>query len=145
MVFSKSENNPLVTKEDVNPSARGFQVIGAFNPGAVIYKNEFILLMRTAENCVPVSGKVRVPVYQFNPGEKGVPAILEFEENDPDLCLKDTRGVVYKNQDYLSSVSHIRLARSTDGINFKVEDYPFICPSSADEVYGIEEIGRAHV
>jgi predicted GH43/DUF377 family glycosyl hydrolase len=104
----------------------------------VSHNGETVLLLRVAEKCVQAPGKIRVPVYNFENG-RPVPGIKEFDKNDPYLKLKDTRGVVYKGKDYLSSLSHIRLARSRDGINFKVEETPFICPHDDDSEYGTED------
>lgn len=137
-IFVRCEKNPLIRPADVVPSAAGFRVVGAFNPGAAIYKDEIILLLRVAENCIFENGKVRVPVYRFNKLE-GVPEVIEFEENDPDLYLKDTRGVVYKEKNYLSSISHIRVARSKNGIDFTIDEKPFIFPCSPDAEFGIED------
>ena len=137
-MFKRSEKNPLISPSDVKPSAEGYRVVGAFNPGATLFNDEVILLLRVAESCIPKPGKVRVPVYRFYHG-RGIPEIMEFDEHDPDLSLKDTRGVVYRGKDYLSSISHLRLARSIDGINFTVEPAPFIHPCSSDEEYGTED------
>ena len=137
-MFKRCEKNPIIRPADVRPSAEGYRVVGAFNPGAALFNDEVILLLRVAESCIPEPAKVRVPVYRFFQG-RGIPEIMEFDENDPDLSLRDTRGVVYKGKDYLSSISHLRLARSIDGINFTVEPAPFICPSSPDEEYGTED------
>ncbi len=137
-LFKRCEKNPLIRPGDVRPSAAGFRVVGAFNPGAVLFKGEIILLLRVAEDCVRAPGKIRVPFYDFSSAD-GVPGVMEFAEHDPELCLKDSRGVVYKGKDYLSSISHIRLARSKNGIDFTVDDKAFIYPCSADEEYGIED------
>ncbi|MBW1851375.1 MAG: glycoside hydrolase family 130 protein [Deltaproteobacteria bacterium] len=137
-MFKRCEKNPVIYPSDVKPSAEGYRVVGAFNPGAVLFNDEVILLLRVAESCIPEPGKVRVPGYGFFQG-RGIPEIMEFDENDPDLSLRDTRGVVYRGKEYLSSISHLRLARSIDGINFTVEPTPFICPSSPDEEYGTED------
>lgn len=137
-MFTRCEKNPIISPTDAKPSADGYHVIGTFNPGAALYKNQIILLIRLAEKCVAKKGKVCVPVYRFEKG-KGIPEVLEFDEKDPNLILKDTRGVVYKGKDYLSSISHIRLARSDDGINFTVDDTPFLFPSSEEEAYGMED------
>jgi predicted GH43/DUF377 family glycosyl hydrolase len=137
-VFTRCKKNPLIKPGDVKPSASGFRVIGAFNPGAAIYKDEIILLLRVAEECVPLPGKVRVPYYDFSSGT-GIPGVREFAVDDPLVSLKDSRGVVYKGKDYLSSLSHIRLARSRNGIDFTVDDKPFIYPCSEAEQYGIED------
>ncbi len=137
-MFQRCEKNPVICPSDVRPSAEGYRVVGAFNPGATLFNDEIILLLRVAESCIQEPGKVRVPVYKFYQG-RGIPEIMEFDDDDPDLSLKDTRGVVYKGKDYLSSISHLRLARSFDGINFTVEPLPFICPCSPDEEYGTED------
>ncbi|MDD5727756.1 MAG: glycoside hydrolase family 130 protein [Victivallales bacterium] len=137
-VFTRCEKNPLIVPGDVRPSVPGWRVTGAFNPGATVYENEIILLLRVAEECVPGSGKIRVPYYDFS-GGSGVPGIREFSADDPLLGLKDSRGVVYAGKDYLSSLSHIRLARSGNGIDFTVDETPFIAPDSEAEKYGVED------
>jgi predicted GH43/DUF377 family glycosyl hydrolase len=134
----KHELNPLITSADVKPSIEGYRVLGAFNPGATVFNNEVILLLRVSESCVEKEGYIRVPVYRFR-GERSYPDILEFDRSDPEVHLKDTRGVVYQNQNYLSTMSHIRLARSDDGIHFRVEERPFIFPTGENEKYGTED------
>ncbi len=137
-MFSRCDKNPVVSPDDVTPSADGFKVVGSFNPGATIYNDEIILLIRLAESCVAREGKVCVPVFSFDKGESRA-EVLEFDANDPEVALKDTRGVVYKGKEYLSSISHIRLARSKDGIDFTVDDKPFLVPTEERETYGIED------
>jgi beta-1,2-mannobiose phosphorylase / 1,2-beta-oligomannan phosphorylase len=137
-MFARCSSNPVIKPADVIPSLDGYQVVGAFNPAATIFKDQIILLMRVAESCVSVDGKYRVPVYDFSSGT-GKPSIKEFDVSDPDVSLKDTRGVVYKGKDFLSSMSHIRAARSSDGINFTVDEKPFIYPKALDEEYGVED------
>jgi predicted GH43/DUF377 family glycosyl hydrolase len=137
-MIKKHENNPIIKPSDVKPSMEGYKVVGAFNPGAITYGDEIILLLRVAEKCEPKQGYVRAPIYKFEKGES-YPAIMDFKEYDPDVKLKDTRGVVYKGQDFLSTMSHIRLARSKDGVNFTVEDKPFIYPVDESEKYGCED------
>lgn len=137
-MIEKYEKNPIIKPADVKPSREGYKVLGAFNPGAVSFNDEILLLLRVAEACEPKKGFVRTPVYKFKDG-KSYPDIMEFRQDDPDVLLKDTRGVVYKGKDYLSTLSHIRLARSLDGINFTVEDKPFIYPVEEREKYGCED------
>jgi predicted GH43/DUF377 family glycosyl hydrolase len=64
---------------------------------------------------------------------------MEFDTSDPEVTLKDTRGVSYQGREYLSTMSHIRLARSQDGLHFTVDDQPFIFPTSEVEEYGVED------
>lgn len=136
--LSRCKNNPIISPRDVTPSAEGFIVLGAFNPGAVCFKDEVILLIRVAETCEQSEGVFRVPSYVFKDG-KETPKVLEFNLRDPEVKLKDTRGVSVRGEQYLSTLSHIRLARSSDGINFKVDPTPFIAPSSENERYGVED------
>jgi len=137
-MIKKYENNPVVKPSDVKPSLEGYKVVGAFNPGAIAYGDEILLLLRVAETCKSKPGYVSTPIYKFEEGES-YPGIMEFNKDDPDVQLKDTRGVIYKDKDYLSTMSHIRLARSKDGINFTVEDKPFIYPVDESEKYGCED------
>ena len=64
-MFQRCENNPVICPSDVKPSADGYHVVGAFNPGATLFNDEIILLLRVAESCIQEPGKVRVPVYKF--------------------------------------------------------------------------------
>jgi len=130
--------NPVIRPDMVKPSAPGYRVQGAFNPGAVKYGDEILLLLRVAENCDPRPGEVAVPVVEFE-NEVGRPGVLRLSLDDPDVRLKDTRGVLYKGVDYLSTMSHIRLARSRDGVHFTVDEAPFLFPSTPNEIYGVED------
>ena len=137
-MIKKYENNPVIKPSDVKPSLEGYKVVGAFNPGAITYGDEIILLLRVAEKCESKPGFVSTPVYKFesvyviSTGAMVSAGFFLFP-------LKDTRGVIYKGKDYLSTMSHIRLARSKDGINFTVEDKPFIYPVDESEKYGCED------
>jgi predicted GH43/DUF377 family glycosyl hydrolase len=137
-MIKKHKKNPIIKPADVKPSKEGYKVLGAFNPGAVVFKDEIILLLRLAESCEEKEGRVRVPIYKFNKG-KSYPDIIEFKKDDPNVSLKDTRGVVYKGQNFLTTLNHIRLARSKDGVNFKIDDKPFIYPVNEREKYGCED------
>jgi predicted GH43/DUF377 family glycosyl hydrolase len=138
-MIKKYHNNPIIKPSDVKPSMEGYEVVGAFNPGATIFGDEIILLLRVAEKCESKDGYVRTPVYHFE-NDMSFPGIMELKKDDPDIVLKDTRGVVYKGRDYLSTISHIRLARSKDGIHFTIEDKPFIYPVDESEKYGCEDV-----
>ncbi|HEC34754.1 MAG TPA: glycosidase [Chloroflexi bacterium] len=131
-------SNPIITTTDVKPSMEGYRVLGAFNPGAVRFGDEVLLLLRVAEGCEPREGIARVPVYRFEEG-RSYPDILEFRLDDPAVELKDTRGVIYQGRSYLSTISHIRLARSKDGVHFTVGDRPFLYPADPSEEYGVED------
>ncbi len=136
--MKRHPNNPLITPEMLNPTMPGLEVLGAFNAGAAIYNNQIILLLRVAERCVEDSDSVGVPIYEFKDNKSAL-KILRFEKDCPDVFLKDTRGIVYKGVDYLSTLSTVRIARSYDGINFTVDDAPFIFPEVPEEKYGCED------
>ena len=137
-MIERNPANPIIKPEDVPPSRDGYRVRGTFNPGAAKLDDEIILLVRVSEDCPAREGHVAVPYYRFETG-CGYPEILEVKVDHPDVRLKDTRGVVYRGRDYLSSMSHIRLARSRDGVNFTVEDKPFIYPCNESECFGVED------
>ena len=134
----KHKNNPIITTSDVNPSREGYRVLGAFNPGAAVHEGEVLLLLRVAESCEQEEGFVRTPVYRFENG-KSYPDIMSFSKKDPEVSLKDTRGVRYRGKNYLTTISHIRLAKSSDGVSFRVDDRPFIYPVQESEKYGCED------
>lgn len=102
------------------------------------FGDEVLLLLRVAEDCPPRDGHAAVPVARIEAG-KGRPEILEVALDDPAVQLKDTRGIVYQGVDYLSTLSHIRIARSRDGVQFQVDDEPFIFPGYESESFGVED------
>lgn len=59
-------------------------------------------------------GMVSFPVLR----ENGNLEILEFDKNDPNVDLSDSRMVGYKDKTYLSTISHLRLVCSDDGVHF---------------------------
>lgn len=134
----RHQSNPIIEPGDVKPTRQGYKVVGSFNPGAINFGNEIILLLRVAEACEPKEGYVRTPVLRFENGTCYTD-VMEFKSSDPEVDLTDTRCIVHRGQRYISSISHIRLARSKDGINFHVEEKPFIFPADESEGYGVED------
>lgn len=130
--------NPLITPEQVRPSAPGYRVRGAFNPAATRIGDEVILLLRVAEDCPAPAGRAAVPVARISRG-RGFPEMLEVPLDDPEVRTKDTRGIVYRGRDYLSTMSHIRIARSADGVHFTVDEASFIFPADPSERFGVED------
>lgn len=137
-MIEKFAGNPVVRPLDVTPSRDGYRVVGAFNPGAIAFGDEILLLLRVAERVEPQSGRVRMPFYRFAAG-RATPDILDLDAADPEVVLRDTRGVAFRGREYLSSLSHIRLARSLDGLHFTVDPNPFLYPVDETEAYGIED------
>ena len=66
--------------------------------------------------------------------------ILEFDNSDPKLNLADPRVIGYAGKDYLTTMSHLRLVASDDGINFREDpSYPPMFGQGELESYGIED------
>jgi predicted GH43/DUF377 family glycosyl hydrolase len=130
--------NPVIRPAMVKPSNPGFRVRGAFNPGATAFGDEILLLLRVAEDAPAAPGRVRVPIVDFSTG-RGESQLLDVSIDDSDVELKDTRGVVYRGRDYLSTLSHLRLARSRDGVHFTVDPEPFLFPADESERFGVED------
>ncbi|WP_207622046.1 glycoside hydrolase family 130 protein [Alienimonas californiensis] len=130
--------NPLVSPVDVRPSNPAFRVRGAFNPAATTFGDETLLLLRVAEDAPAEPGRIAVPMVRFENG-RGVPDVLNVGLTDPGVIPRDTRGVAVDGVEYLSTLSHLRLARSTDGVNFTVEDEPFLFPANPAERFGVED------
>jgi predicted GH43/DUF377 family glycosyl hydrolase len=66
--------------------------------------------------------------------------ILEFDNSDPKLNRTDPRVIGYDGKDYLTTMSHLRLVASGDGINFaEDQSYPTLFGQGELESYGIED------
>jgi predicted GH43/DUF377 family glycosyl hydrolase len=81
-------------------------------------------------------GRTSFPV--LNPD--GKLAILEFDNSDPQLNLSDPRVISYAGQDYLTTMSHLRLVVSDDGVRFREPpSTPPLFGQDELESYGIED------
>jgi len=141
MNIYRYEENPIIAPANVKPYHAGFEVIGSFNAGVTTYEDETILLLRVAER--PISedpNVVKAPVYDPETNEL---KILDFQLDDPAYDFSDPRVIRKKGSSqgfaYLTSLSYLRIARSTDGHHFSIDDKPFVYPSNELEIYGIED------
>lgn len=105
--------NPLLCPGDVVPSRTGLKVECLLNPGVFRFNGKIRLLVRVAERPEQTPSRVSFPVM-----ENGTIRILEFAADDPDLNTSDPREFKYKGEGYLSTMSHLRLFISEDGIRF---------------------------
>jgi len=133
----RSQDNPIIEPKDVKPSRSDFEVIGVFNAGVIRYKDEIILLLRVAER--PISTHPDVVLAGIYDAEQGNIATKKFLKNDPNNNFSDPRLIVRPAETYLTSISHLRVARSKDGINFDIEGTPAIAPATDYETFGIED------
>lgn len=133
----RSPHNPLISPEDVRPSRPDYEVLSVFNAGVAQLDGEIILLLRVAERpatCSP--DRILAPIYDTETGEM---TVKEFDRGNPAYDFSDPRLVVTPTATYLTSISHLRVARSKDGINFVIESEPAMFPANEYEVYGIED------
>lgn len=135
-VFRASEN-PIITPKDVAPSLDGFEVIGVFNAGVARYRDEVLLLVRVAERPINTDPDVVLTAF-LDPAQDRI-VTAPFARSDPDNDFSDPRLIERQGLTYLTSISHLRLARSTDGVHFTIDERPALGPADAYESFGIED------
>lgn len=141
----RCQENPLITIADVKPSREGFVVKGVFNCGVAKFADEYLLLCRVAE-AVSTEGDdlVSFPVVAERDGQSEFQIISLRKSEHPEYCFEDARTITYgkdANSDvvYLTTLSHLRIARSTDGVHFVVDDKPTVMPDAKEECWGMED------
>jgi len=135
-VFRASEN-PIIRPQDVRPSRADFEVIGVFNAGVARHKHEVVLLLRIAERPIQVRKEaVLCPIYDLDSEEI---VLRPFARDDPLNDLSDPRLILRTGETYLTSISHLRVAWSRDGIHFAVEETPALQAATEYETFGIED------
>src|SRR6201992_1789463 len=128
--------NPLLLPKDLAPSREGLQIISLLNPGVFRFDGKTWLIVRVAEGVMQKEGVLFFPALNAT----GNTEIIEVPLNDPDLIATDARVVNYKGLDYLTTVSHLRLLASTDGIHFsEQEGYAALFGKGILERFGIED------
>lgn len=142
MSLSRSDKNPIITPASIKPSRPDFKVEGTFNAGVIDCGHETVMLLRVAESVISIDPNlVQVPIMEQQ-GAECVLTIRSFSRNDPTYDFSDPRTVVPRSDPsklFLTSLSHIRLARSPNGVDFQVDDLPFIFPDNRYELYGCED------
>lgn len=140
----REPEHPIMEAKDVKPSHDWLKVDGVFNCGAVKYKGQYLLLCRVAESCrEEKEGERRIPVYdeQEDRLKTVVMDMAEAEKydfSDSRMIFKRAACGIAKIK-YLTSISHLRLARSDDGIHFTVDEKPAVGWSGRYERWGMED------
>jgi beta-1,2-mannobiose phosphorylase / 1,2-beta-oligomannan phosphorylase len=135
-IAQRFAENPILKPADIRPSIAGMKVECLLNPGVFRFDDKTWLLSRVAERPEQKPGKTSFPILN----EDGELQILEFDNADPKLNLADPRVIGYDGKDYLTTMSHLRLVSSTDGINFREDSsYPALFGRDELETYGIED------
>lgn len=135
-IAKRFSQNPILKPSDLSPGIKGMEITCLLNPGVFKMDGKTWLLLRVAERPTQIEGKISFPVYN----EHGEIEVLSFDKNDPDMDASDPRVIKYKGQNYLTTLSYLRLVYSDDDINFHEHpDYPPIFGEGELESFGIED------
>ena len=141
-IANRHPQNPILSPKDLKPSTPNMIIECLLNPGAFTYNGKTGLLVRVAERTVQKEGLLSVPIYN----ENGKVEILDFELEDPKLNATDARVINYEGTDYLTTISHLRILFSEDGVTFSEDaNYPPLFGEGDYESYGIEDCRVAQI
>ncbi|MET4082251.1 putative GH43/DUF377 family glycosyl hydrolase [Pedobacter sp. UYP30] len=127
--------NPLLFPKDLMPSKPGLEIACLLNPGVFTFLDKTWMVVRVAERPPQKPGIISFPILKPDGIE-----IKEISANDKNLIALDPRIINYKGSDYLTTLSHLRLVCSDDGIHFYQPDgYPLLQGQGANESFGIED------
>ncbi|PWG78027.1 glycoside hydrolase family 130 protein [Pararcticibacter amylolyticus] len=134
-IAKRFTGNPLLSPSDLKPSREGLEITCLLNPGVFSFGGKTWIIVRVAERPAQKTGIISFPVLN----EDGI-EIIEIPSDDPDLDQRDPRVIRYKGSDYLTTLSHLRLLCSEDGIHFsEPEDYEFLQGKGKHQSFGIED------
>ena len=122
-------HNPILSPEDLCPSQPSMQIECLLNPGVFRYDGKVWMLVRVAERPAQAEGEISFPVLDA----QNRVTVMRVPAASPELDLSDPRVINYKGEDFLTTMSHLRLVSSTDGIRFREEaGYPPLTRSVRD-------------
>lgn len=121
----------------VRSSSAELEVVGVFNPAAIRHDGDVVILLRVAEapRDVP-NGVVAAP---FHDADTGRLEIKQWDRHAPGVDVSDPRMLVADSRTWLTSISHLRVARSSDGIHFDVEPASALSAATRYESFGVED------
>jgi predicted GH43/DUF377 family glycosyl hydrolase len=136
MTVRRLSTRLLIRPEDVPPTREDFEVVGAFNPGAVRAGDEVVLLVRVAER-----------PRERRPGFTGLPRWdpaggltvdwvpdAELDPVDPRVVRRKADGLVR-----LTFTSHLRVVRCGDGRGVREVSGDAFHPVGETEEFGVED------
>lgn len=133
---NRFSQNPLLSPGDLHPSMEGLEIACLLNPGVFQFDGKTWLIVRVAERPKQQDGIISFPVLDG----KGGMQIMEIPSDSPELDASDARVINYKGQDFLTTLSHLRLLCSDDGINFREpQGYPKLMGEGKLQTFGIED------
>jgi predicted GH43/DUF377 family glycosyl hydrolase len=136
MLLKRHFERLLLRPADLEPSRDDFEVVGVFNPGAIVAGDEVVLLVRVAERPRERRpGSTASP--RWVPGEGLAIDWLpddSIQVLDPRVVKRKADGLVR-----LTFTSHLRVVRCGDGRSVQsVTDARFL-PASELEEFGVED------
>ena len=135
-IANRYKQNPILSPKDLKASEENLEITCLLNPGAFQFDNKIWLLIRVAERPEQKEGIISFPILTGT----GKTEVVEIPLNHPDLDASDPRIINYKGDDYLTTISHLRLVYSGNGIDFKEsKEYPPILGEGEYETFGIED------
>jgi predicted GH43/DUF377 family glycosyl hydrolase len=141
-IAKRFAENPLLSPADLAPSRNGLTITCLLNPGTFRFQGKTWLIVRVAERPEQRETTISFPVLT----DTGSINIIEIDKTDPELIADDARVINYKGSDYLTTLSHLRLLCSDDGIKFyEPEGYPSLVGEGPHETFGIEDCRVAQI
>jgi predicted GH43/DUF377 family glycosyl hydrolase len=135
-IANRFVENPLLSPNDIPASREGLEITCLLNPGVFRFNGKTWLIVRVAERPQQKPDVISFPILT----QTGNIEIIEIKKDDPELSARDARVINYKGTDYLTTLSHLRLLCSDDGIAFyEPEDYPSLVGEGILEAFGIED------
>lgn len=135
-IAKRYEKNPIMHPSDLKPGIQGMEITCLLNPGVFRMNGKTWLLLRVAERPKQIEGKISFPIYN----ENGQIEVLTFDYDDPQLDASDPRVIQFKGQNYLTTLSYLRLVCSDDDLHFYEDPaYPPIFGEGMLESFGIED------
>lgn len=129
-------NACLCRPSDLRPSRDDLEIVGAFNPGAIAFGDEVVLLVRVAERPRERrAGHTALPRWQTGAG-----LTVDWIADD-EIDWLDARVVRRKRDGLvrLTFASHLRILRSRDGRSIDREDDAWLVPQGEFEEFGVED------
>ena len=135
-IAKRFTQNPILSPGDLIPSTEGLQISCLLNPGVFQYDGKTWLIVRVAERPAQKENIISFPILT----DSGKIKIIEINKNDPELNATDARVINYKGVDYLTTLSHLRLLCSDDGIHFhEPQGFKPIMGEGDLQTFGVED------
>ncbi|MCC7145236.1 MAG: hypothetical protein IT443_02185 [Phycisphaeraceae bacterium] len=138
MNILRHPHNPILRPQDVTPSSPRLRVTRVFNGAPFRFRKQICLLLRVSEEpALQKPGHAPLLSTDTVNGRYQV-KVKYISETDPHYRIDGE--MIYKGRlFYLTHVSHLRLARSDDGIHFSVDPKPTFTAQGPLEASDIED------